>query len=175
MQKEVTQQTEPSVLSNDMLLSMIPKKDLVQLAVKLNKYLEAEHNISREELCGLSDKFSVPISIFSHKLSPLEALAKFLKEERKMSYHDIGELVQRDERGIWITYRNAKRKQATPFQFPEHDITVPLKIFTKRFSILESLVRYLKEQQNIKVANIAHLLNKSTSTVWTVYNRAKRK
>ena len=167
--------TKPSVLSKDMLLSMIPKSDLVQLAVKLNKYLEAEHNISHEELCGLGDKSSVPVSIFSHKLSPLEALTKFLKEGRKMSYHDIGELIQRDERGIWITYRNAKKKQREAFTFPEHDIKLPIKIFTKRFSILESLVRYLKEQRGMKVANIAHLINKSTSTIWTVYNRAKGK
>lgn len=54
---------------------------------------------------------SVPVSIFhNHKLGALESLVLYLKESRQMKYSEIGRLLSRDPRTIWISYSKAKKK-----------------------------------------------------------------
>ncbi len=56
---------------------------------------------------------TVPLKIFTEqKLSPLETLVVYLKEQRGLSYHAIAELLLRDDRTIWTTYMRAKKKDA---------------------------------------------------------------
>jgi len=45
------------------------------------------------------------------KLTIFEAFVKFLKDEKGMSYHDIGLLLGRDERNIWTVYNRGKKKK----------------------------------------------------------------
>jgi hypothetical protein len=53
----------------------------------------------------------IPVSIFNKpKLSPFEAIVKYLKEEKGLNYHQIGEILNRDERNIWTVYNRAKKK-----------------------------------------------------------------
>ena len=171
--KPVISPASPLSFTDDVILSMIPKDELLKLATRINTYLEKEHTVSKEELYGRQE--TVPLSIFSQKLSPLEALVKFLKENKELAYHKIGTTIGRDERGVWVTYRNAKRKMEGQFTIPEQDILIPLTIFTKDLSILEALVTYLRDKKEMRGSKIASLINKSTSTIWTVYNRAKAK
>ena len=151
--------------SSDVLISMLPKEQLIKLAEKLNQYLAEEYDIQKP--------IKVPIDVFSQTLSPLEALVKFLKDHHDLTYHRIGELLERDERGIWNSYRNANQKQKK--LDAKAEMKIPLTIFSKQKSILEALVMHLRDKHNMKGKEIARLLNKSTSTVWTVYNRGKRK
>jgi hypothetical protein len=51
-----------------------------------------------------------PCSIFNSKLSALESLVEYLKEQRSLSYHEIAKLLQRDDRTIWTVYSRAKKK-----------------------------------------------------------------
>jgi len=54
--------------------------------------------------------------------------------------------------------------------------TLPLNIFTSRkFSILETIVFYLKNTQNLSFNQISELLGKNYRTIWTVYKRAMKK
>lgn len=46
------------------------------------------------------------------KLSALEAIIEYLKEVRKMTYHEISVLLNRDERNIWTIYNRAKKKRS---------------------------------------------------------------
>jgi hypothetical protein len=55
-------------------------------------------------------------------------------------------------------------------------VSIPSVIFRDRsLKVLEILVEYLKEHQNMTYHEIAVLLNRDDRTVWTVYNRAKKK
>jgi len=45
----------------------------------------------------------------------------------------------------------------------------------RRFSALEAIVIYLKENQEMTYAQIARLLNRDDRTIWTTYQRAKKK
>ncbi len=55
--------------------------------------------------------YKIPVSVFKEsKLSPFETIVKYLKEEKKLNYHQIGILLNRDERNIWTVYNRAKKK-----------------------------------------------------------------
>jgi len=54
--------------------------------------------------------------------------------------------------------------------------SVPSSVFQSRsFSILETLVVYLKEKNNLKYRQIGILLNRNERTIWTCYHRATKK
>ena len=61
---------------------------------------------------------------------------------------------------------------------PEKDIQnlVPSRIFRDReLSPLESISEYLKEEKGLSYHEIAVLLKRDDRTIWTCYNRAKKK
>ena len=55
---------------------------------------------------------SIPIRILRDRsLSVLETIVEFLKENKELSFHEIGVLLNRDERNIWTVYNRAKKKR----------------------------------------------------------------
>jgi len=144
----------------------------------------AQNSTNQDELLELVSKLSellqqqkephVPLSIFSSTLSPAEALVKHLKEDRNLSFADVGRLLNRDQRGIWCTYQRASEKY--PRKLPlrgKH--AIPTSLFKDRtLSILEHVVNHLRTQ-NIPVKTIAELVAKSPSTIAAVHHRARRK
>lgn len=160
-------QTQPEQLSHDTIKLLL--KELIQ-----------KYNISREDL---SEAFSqeksndIPISIFNNDtLSALEAITKYLHEERKLKFSHIASFLNRDTRTIWSSYQAAKKKHPSALSVKHSDIKIPPHQFTDRsLSVLESLVSYLKENFNLSLHDIASLLNRDDRTIWTVYNRYKKK
>jgi len=62
-----------------------------------------------------------------------------------------------------------KKKEAKSIDIPSH-------IFRDRtLSVLEIMVEYLKNELKLSYHEIAVLLNRDDRTIWTVYNRAKKK
>lgn len=56
-------------------------------------------------------KVLVDTKIFRNtKLTIFEALVKHLKDDLEMNFHEIGELLDRDERNIWTVYNRGKKK-----------------------------------------------------------------
>ena len=131
---------------------------------------------SKEELIRLileSTDIEVPISVFSGSLPPLTSLVKYLSVSRKLSVKEIASRLNRHEQTIWTVLRNSRRSKAT---FAASEITVPLSIFCKdRHSILESLTNYLTVERNMRIGEIALLLNKSIKTIWTCQSRFDKK
>lgn len=57
-------------------------------------------------------KLSVPISVLKDRsLSGFEAIVEHLRDEKKLSFHEIGILLNRDERNIWTVYHRARIKR----------------------------------------------------------------
>lgn len=55
-------------------------------------------------------------------------------------------------------------------------VNIPIEIFQDRsLAVLEVLVRYMKDELGLSYAEIAVLLNRDDRTIWTVYNRGKKK
>jgi DNA-binding CsgD family transcriptional regulator len=114
----------------------------------------------------------LPITIFQNKLTPFQAIIKYLKEQLNLSNKKISRILNRDIKAIWAAYQLGKDKSLL---FKETPISIPLSIFKdKKLSILEALVRFLKNQ-DMNYAEIARLLNRDQRTIWTVYLRAKNK
>ena len=117
----------------------------------------------------------LPIFIFNSSLSALETIVKYLKEEHNLSYVEISKLLNRSNKTIWITYQRAKKKMPKKFK-GRSDVFIPVEIFQNRkFSVLENLVSYLKQEQGISYREIAKYINRNYRTVLTVYRRFKKK
>ena len=144
------------------------------------KVLKQNHAFSLLDLVKLYNSVGkkepiVPLSVFSTKLSPSEALCRYMKENLKLNYHEIAKLIGRDERSIWTSYHRALKKFSDPLPIVS-DYPIPISIFKDRsFSILESLTSYLSEEFSLKLSEMARLMNKSSPLVYTVLKRAKDK
>lgn len=87
---------------------MIGRGKRKNLKEKTEKESKEKNN---QETAGQS--IDIPSIIFRDRaLKVLEVLVEFLKEQKSMNYHDIGLLLNRDERTIWTAYNRAKKKRA---------------------------------------------------------------
>lgn len=119
---------------------------------------------------------TIPVEVFSTVLSPAEAPVKWLKEEHGLTLSEIGRLINRDQRGIWGAYARTRRKLPAPFRIRETACEIPVSILSDRSrSILEHVVTYLKDERKFTPSHICALLNKRPSTIWTAYQRSRRK
>ena len=123
------------------------------------------------------EEVKVPISVFKNeKLSSLETIVKYLRENKLLAFKQIGSLTNRNEIALAVTYRNAKRKLEAKFIEEISPYYLPVSILKDRkLSVLENIVSYLKDTFGLTYAKIAVLLNRDDRTIWTVYQRAKKK
>jgi DNA-binding CsgD family transcriptional regulator len=128
-----------------------------------------------------SEKFivlekSFPIIILKSRLSGLEAIVKYLRENRHSSYKQIGQLLCRNPKTLAVTYNISKRKMPEPYpsEIDETKDRIEYSAFQDNLSILESICSYLK-WKGMNYSKIARLLGKNPRTVWTVCKRAEKK
>ena len=120
----------------------------------------------------------IPLSIFlDRSVSVLEAVSEYLKDSKELSYHEIAVILNRDDRTIWTCYNRAKKKNpGHVVKLAESKEHIPSTIFLDReVSVLEAIVEYLKDKKKMSYHDMAVLLNRDDRTVWTCYNRAKKK
>ena len=55
------------------------------------------------------------------------------------------------------------------------EIVLPISIFNEKLGMLEAASLYLKDEQNLSFKEIARLLKRNYKTIWTSYNKAKKK
>ncbi|MFH1064533.1 MAG: hypothetical protein V1729_05610 [Candidatus Woesearchaeota archaeon] len=123
---------------------------------------------------------AIPSSIFQDRnLAPLESITEYLKEENDLSYHEIAQILDRDDRTIWTCYNRAQKKRQEHPKAREpskKDVQIPLEIFKNRqLAPLESISFYLKERASMSFHEIAVLVGRDDRTIWTCHNRAKKK
>lgn len=155
---------EASPSRTQIIRSIITQRKKVVEWVKLAE----KTNYSKQELYILIQlkNFEIPIDIFSSKLSPLEALTSYLKDYEKLNFHEIGLLLNRNERNLWHSYKKSN--------FEVGIEKIPANIFgDRRLSILEHVVCLLQKKFSTK--EIAEKLKKDPSTIWSVQARIKEK
>ena len=165
------------------LLERTKKSDLAETLKLFVRYLEKEEKLSFEDIVRIIlekpkvEEITIPTYIFDNdKLSSLEAVVKYLKEELNMKYYEIAKILNRNHRTIWTTYSNSKRKMPKRFTFKESIYFLKISIFEDRkMGVLEAISEYLKEEYKLTYHEIAVLLNRDDRTIWTVYKRAKIK
>lgn len=140
--------------------------------------IKKEYGLTEQQLLQLlKQKETIPIHIFDNRtLSSLEAIVKYLKENKNLKHSKIAEKLNRNVKTIWATYHKAKQKKIELFEEKETSITIPLTLFSDRtLSILEHMTKHLKENYELNYTDIATLLNRSPKTIWTVHQRARKK
>lgn len=109
-------------------------------------------------------------------MSALEAIVKYLRENRELRLSDIAKLISRDQRAIGVTYRFASKKMKLVIKAPASKYNLPVSIISERkMSVLESITYYLRRNYDLSYHDVAELLKRDDRTIWTVYNRALRK
>ncbi len=163
------------------LIKTLSDVDLKEFLKTFITHLKEEHKFTAEQISTLFGKRVrkdlLPISIFNNReLSCLETIVKYLKEEVKLRFHEIALLLNRNDRTIWTTYNNAIKKRKEKLLVRESRFFIPISILEDRqFSVLESIVSYLKGNFNLRYSEIATLLNRDERNIWTVYNKAMKK
>ena len=152
------------------------------LSPETENAIKEEISFLKEHLENLQAKLNtkeeyIPLSIFSNdKLSSLENITKFLKENRGKNFSQIGQLLSRDPRTIWTTYEKAKKKLRTPFKNVSSKENIPISVLKDRsLGVLESICLYLKDSLHFSLHEIALALKRSDKTIWTSYHKAKQK
>ena len=136
-----------------------------------------DQGMSFDQLSQLyhAEEQSVPVEIFAKKLSPSEAICKYLKENRNQSFHQIAVVLGRDDRSVWTSYHRALRKQKSLVVISHPSPSIPLSILANRsLSFLESVILYLSHQ-GMKPMAIARLLHRSAPIIYTVLSRCRQK
>jgi DNA-binding CsgD family transcriptional regulator len=133
----------------------------------------------RSEIIFEKTLIYLPIEIFQDRtLTPLESIIIHLKE-RGMRYKDIANILNRDQRNIWITYaKSIKKTEKIIIETKEEqpsELSIIATIFSHKLGVLESLVKYMKENIGLSYIEISKLLNRDQRTIWTVYNKASKK
>jgi hypothetical protein len=118
----------------------------------------------------------IPLSIFSGKLNPSEAIAKYMHENLGFRICSIAKAIGRSENSVWMNYSRAKKRHRSPFKESQEGIMIPIaSIATKDLSILESIIIYLRDKECLGNRECAKLLQKSETVLSTSYGRAKAK
>jgi len=150
---------------------------LLKLLDQTANKLKEKFNYTNEDIQELfqKDELLIPTSIFSEKLSPAEALTKYLRENCKLRFVDISKALGRDERAVWGNYHRALKKMKEAFTI-KPGVTIPISAFSDhKLTVFESVVVYLKDVKKMRGSEIAKLLGKEPANVWAVYKRALKK
>ncbi len=157
--------------------------------LELNKAKETierllnDYDITKEELINLlfqekNDMF-IPLSIFSTNIPPLKSLVDYLVS-KGFSISEISKITRRSYTTIWLTHKKKNKtknnkKKSDKKGVLDNNLLLPISIFNNKLSILESVVKYLKEVLNLRYYEIANLLGRDNRTIWTIYRRVKEK
>lgn len=156
------------------------ERDDKRLIENITFYLKNKYKIDDEQLKELIIKkrtrITIPIVVFNKKIGALETVVKYLKENYKLRFKEISKLLNRSYTTISNSYKNSLKKYPKGLIVKDVKYTIPVSILKNRkFSVLEIIVSYLKDNFDLKFSQIANLLKRNVKTVWTVYRRYKRK
>lgn len=157
----------------------LSNEDLARLqkAQELIQPLKEKYGLAADDLLQLLHKeLAFPVSVSSDKLTVLESVVKYLKEDKQLSLRQIANVVDRDERNVWHIYQKATKKFPRRFVVKDTRYSVPVSIFSNTpLSAQEAIVKYLKDTAGLSYHEIAVLMKRNDRTIWTVYQRGKKK
>src|SRR3989338_1721680 len=128
----------------------IPKEQVQVLFGEFLRFLQEKHYLVGEEK-------GIPVSIFNDKLSALEAIVKYLRENLGLNYKEISGVIKRNPGPVGVMYRKAKRVMPEPLDVSS-DKKIPFDVFKGEMTIFEVVVLYLKNHEYSfqKIALLMH-------------------
>jgi len=139
--------------------------------------LKVKYKVSTLDLIKkLEQDILIPASIFTRRLGILETICKYLKENLNFSNKKIASLIGRSSKSVWQAYNESKKKLEKKFEILPTRYFIPVSILqNKELSVLENIVVYLKEEFSLRYHEIAVLLKRDDRTIWSVYQKARKK
>lgn len=66
----------------------------------------------------------IPSFVFKDRtLSVLEVMVEYLRDNKKMRFREIAQIINRDDRTVWTVYRRAKLKRKGIIKGPTETVT----------------------------------------------------
>lgn len=182
MSKNIAFEKKEDDITKDISFIRVVNQEKISLETIKNilKHLTEKYSLTPENVLSIiyDEKryLSAPITIFCKELSPLETVVKFIKETYNQNFNEIATTLNRDQATIWLTYNHALEKKKEKFKPEETIYWIPLSIFKERkLSILELVSEFLKDTYHLSYHEIALMIKRDDRTIWTVYQRAKKK
>ena len=153
----------------------LSKEDKIELISHFINELKRLHGVSEQDILK-KNEICIPIGVFSNDvLGSLEAIVKYLKENLKIKFSKIAKMLNRSNKTIWATYSKSVKKMPSSFKDLSHDIMIPASAISNRsYSTLESVVGFIKDL-DYSNHEVARMLKLDDRTIWTVYDRVKKK
>ena len=121
-------------------------------------------------------KAGIKVSAFNSSLSGFETIVRYMKDVENKSFKEISQILNREVSTLYTTYSRSSLKFTGNFNDPDFSILIPYEIFANRKnSVLETLVAFLVENENLSLKEISRQLGKHYSTIKTVYQRYREK
>ncbi len=123
---------------------------------------------------GIKD--TIPLSIFNEKLTAFESIVKYLSEEKDLPNSEISVITCRSRQVVWTTLKRAKEKLPEKLELNDCDFTIPYSKFkSENLSISVIIAIYLKEKRDLRLNEIAEIMERDARTIWTLIDRAEKK
>ena len=153
----------------------LSKEDKIEMISFFMSELKRLHEVDEQEVFHKKE-VSFPIGIFSNdSLSSLEAIVKYLKEDMKLKFCKIARMLNRSSKTIWATYQKAAKKMPSSFENISRNVLIPASAISNRsFSTLESVVGFVKDL-DYSNHEVGVMMRLDDRTIWTVYDRVKKK
>ena len=154
----------------------ITPQDLAKF-YQIKRLFEQTVEIHPEDAAPFEKKgVDIPVSIFSGELSGLETVVKYLIENKGLRHREIALYLKRSEKTTYQAYKFARKKFSGKFIVTSLTPSFPLKILAQRnLGVLESIAKFLHENNKLGFSEIARLLHRDPRTIWTAYKRAQEK
>ncbi len=164
----------------DIVSSLLASLSSRHLLKELLAHLQREQGLQLDQVISLymdaKQERVIPLSIFSTKLYPVEALCKYLKEEEKLSYAEIAQLLQKNTQTVWASCQRARKTVKKHFGKVQGKYSIPLLVLQdSSLTITEHIVFYLHAVYNLSNPSIAEVLHKSPNSIAVLFKRAREK
>ncbi len=136
-----------------------------------------ENGLKNRDFLSGQYQILIPSCIFlDREVAFLEAIVEYLKEEYKLGYSQIADLLKRDQRNIRTTYLRTKDKRILRKTFvDESNIHIPLDVIANsKFTAFEAIVLHMRNS-GASNKQLSVIFNRSAKTLSTIYTRAKKK
>ncbi|MCX6710176.1 MAG: hypothetical protein NTV63_04480 [Candidatus Woesearchaeota archaeon] len=164
---------------NEEIIGMLPEDRRMLLEIDRNTFwLSSRYKIKPEEILEIAEngRSSIPVNALLRGLAPLESVISYLKDDGKFSINEISNMLGREYKSVWATYRNAKKKKPLRANAKNSGLQIPISAFANsNLGILESAVKFLRENRKMRYSEIALLIKRNERTIWTAYHKAKEK
>ena len=154
----------------------IDPQDQITLKAAIDGFKEKYDLSSPAEVLAALQIESIPATIFNDKLSPLETVVKFLKENNNKKLAEIARILKKDVSSVWLAYKHSQQKHPKKITFAHTPYTIPISVLhSSSLSLLETITEHLRDKYGLSYHDLGKLLSRNERTVWTTYRRAKQK